>query len=84
LVQPLNKGCIKNLVAVMSPNLDVALGDLNNRLMAVRTLPGEVKGFVSLPAGRPGRTRRPQVGSPHDSLARSVHVLFAQESRAQV
>jgi hypothetical protein len=34
--------------------------------------------------GGPGRTRRPQGGSPHDSLARRVHVLFAEESRAQV
>ena len=34
--------------------------------------------------GGPGRTRRPQGGSPHDGLARVVHVLFAQESRAQV
>ena len=30
----------------------------------------------------PGRTRRPQGGSPHDGLARGVNVLFAEESRA--
>jgi hypothetical protein len=36
----LNKGCIKNLVAVASSNLDVALGDLITRQMALRTPPG--------------------------------------------
>jgi hypothetical protein len=34
--------------------------------------------------GGPGRTRRPQGGSSHDGLARGVHMLLAQKSRAQV
>jgi hypothetical protein len=71
LVQPLNKGCIKNLVAVASSNLNVALEDSAIRHMALRTPPG-------------GGTLKPQGGSPQDFLARGVHVPFAQESRAQV
>jgi hypothetical protein len=70
------------LVAVTSSNLNVALIDSAIRQMAQRTPPGGGQGFRH--QGGPGRTRRPQGGSPHDGLARSVHVLYAQESCAQV
>jgi hypothetical protein len=73
LVQPVKMGCIKNLVAVASSKSVVALGPSTIRQMAMR----------APPEGVGGRTRRPQGGSPHGSLARDVPVLFAQESRAQ-
>jgi hypothetical protein len=44
LVQPLNKGCIKNLVVAASSNLYVALDDSKIRHMALRAPPGGVKG----------------------------------------
>jgi hypothetical protein len=47
LVQPLNKGCIKNLVAVTSPNLNVALGESAIRQVSLRTPPGGVKGLAT-------------------------------------
>jgi hypothetical protein len=51
--------------------------------MTLRTpLGGGGQGFRH--QGGPGRTRRPQGGSPRDGPARGIHVLFAQESRAQV
>jgi hypothetical protein len=52
------------------------------RQVALRTPPGGGQGICH--QGGPGLTRRPQGGSPNDGLARGVHVLFAQESRAQV
>jgi hypothetical protein len=69
LVQPLNIGCINSLVAVTSPNLNVTLEDSAIRQMALRAPPGGVQGSRHC---------------PHDGLARGKHVLFAQESRAQV
>jgi hypothetical protein len=47
LVQPLNKGCIENFMAVTSSNLNVALEDSTIRQMALRTPPGEVKGLAT-------------------------------------
>jgi hypothetical protein len=82
LVQPLKMGCINNLVAVTSSNLNATLEDLTIRQMTLRTPPGGSQG--SRHQGGPGRTLKPQGGSPHDGLARGVHLLFAQESRAQV
>jgi hypothetical protein len=72
----LNKGCIKNLVAVASSNLDVALGDLITRQMALRTPPG---GGVKTLATR-------AVRAAHAGPASSAMYtwLFVQESRAQV
>jgi hypothetical protein len=52
LVQPLNKGFIKKLVAVTSPNSNVALEGSIIRQMALRTPPR--KGSRISPPGRPG------------------------------
>jgi hypothetical protein len=71
-------GCIKNLVAVASSNLNVALEDSAIRQMTLRAPPGGGQG--SRHQGGPGRTRRPQGGSSHDCLARGVHVLFVQKA----
>jgi hypothetical protein len=85
LLQQLNMGCIKNLVAVASSNSNVALEDSTTRQMALRTPPGGGGGGQgSRHQDSPGRTRRSQGGSLKDGFARGVHVLFVQESRAQV
>jgi hypothetical protein len=49
LAQPLNKGCINNLVALASSNLNVALGDSTIRQIAPRTPTGGggVKGIAT-------------------------------------
>jgi hypothetical protein len=82
LVQPLNKGFVKNFVTVASSNLNVALEDPTVRQIALRTQPGGGQG--SHHQGGPGSTLSPQGGSQHDGLARGVHVPFDQECRAQV
>jgi hypothetical protein len=47
LMQPLNMGCIKNLVTVASSNLTVAMGDSAIRQMTPRTPPEGAKGLVT-------------------------------------
>jgi hypothetical protein len=81
-MQPLKKGCIKNLVAVTSPNFDAALEDLHIRQMALRTPPGGSQ--EPQHQGGPGRKCRPRDGSSNDCIARGVHFLCGQESRPQV
>jgi hypothetical protein len=73
-----------SLVAMASSNLNVALEDSAFRQIALRMSPGGGGGQRSRHQGGPGRTLRPQGGSPNNGLARGVHVIFAQESRAQV
>jgi hypothetical protein len=81
LVQPLNKGFIKNLVAVASSNLNVALEDSAIRQMAQRTLPHATRGGQGIHhQGGPGLTRSHQGGSPHDCLARGVNALWGRNS----
>jgi hypothetical protein len=55
LVQPLKKGCIKNLPAVASSNFYVALEDSAIRQMTTYA----ARGQGSRHQGGPGRTRRP-------------------------
>jgi hypothetical protein len=82
LVQPLNKVCISKLVAVASSNLNMALEDSAIRQMALRAPPGGgCQGFATRAAraAHAGpRAAARKIASP------AVHVLFAQESRAQV
>jgi hypothetical protein len=66
--------------------LECCLGRLGNpadgAAHAARGRGGRGQGFCH--QGGPDRTRRPQGGSPHDGLARGVHMLFALINRAQV
>jgi hypothetical protein len=60
LVQPLNKGCIKDLMAVASSNLNVALEDSAIWQMRCARRQGGGQGFFH--QGGPGRTRRSHFG----------------------
>jgi hypothetical protein len=61
-VQPLNKGCIKNSVAVTSSNLNVALEDTTIRQITLRTPPGG--GSRVSPPERPGLQTQTQGRQP--------------------
>jgi hypothetical protein len=70
LVQPLKKGCIKNLVTVASSNLNVALEDSAIRQMAPRT---PQRGFKSL-ATRVARAEHSGPGAAiHTMASPAVH-----------